>query len=415
MMPYSVRLCHWSFVLFVLCWLIDGEWSGKWFLLKSNPIAWLLPLFFLLHVAGMLYTTDTSGGWLQLEKKAAFVLIPLTLASTPMLSRKEIGSIVRLFILSCFVAALYCLFHAGWVAANGLPQNNFGDGTMAEFQRLNPDASPIWGAFSYISLASGVQMHPTYFGLYLIVCLLLMLFFFKQDEVTAREKVAGKFVFIFFLVFIFLLSSRMTTLGAIAVSMVALAIKSPRPSWSRAIKTQVVLVVALVLLLYANPISRYRGLQEPAIASLMKLPDYTDTSIEIRLSLLKLSVLTGADVNPWFGSGTGTAEDKLRETASEHGISNVIGSYDPHNQFIYTYLDLGLTGLACMAAIVLIPLRTAWRRKSILYVGFALVFFGVCLTESALELQKGIVLFTFFGSLLLFHEITPGERHYRHG
>jgi O-antigen ligase len=414
-MPYSIRLCHWSFLLFVFCWILEGDWKTKLLLLKKHPLAWLLPLFFLMHVVAMAYTSNIESGLLQLEKKIAFILIPLTIASTPLITRKELGLVARLFIASCAVAAVYCLGHAGWVAMNDLPQNNFGAGALEEFQQLNPDASPIWGAFSYISLASGIQMHPTYFGLYLTVCLLLLSFFFRPDEVNEKEELARKILFVFFLLFIFLLSSRTAMLGALAVSITALAIRVPWPSLSRAIKVQVVLVLTVVLLVYVNPVSRYRGFQEPAVASVLELPDHTDTSIEIRLSLLKLSALAGREGSVWFGSGTGTAEDRMRNTATEHGISNVLGSFDPHNQFIYTYLDLGIAGLLCLAAVILTPLRMAWRRKSILHTGFTLVFACICLTESALELQKGIVLFTFFGSLFLFHEITPEERHYHHG
>ena len=146
------------------------------------------------------------------------------------------------------------------------------------------------------------------------------------------------------------------------------------------------------------------------MATFFDIPDYTDTSIQIRLSLLKLSSLAGSSVSPWAGSGTGTAEGRLEEVASVQGISNSLGSFDPHNQLIYTFLDLGLAGLLCLIAVFVVPLREAWKTKSIPCTGIILVFFAVCLTESAFELQKGIIFFTFFGSLLLFHEMTSPQR-----
>jgi O-antigen ligase len=410
-MPFSVQLCHWSFLSFVLCWTIEGDWNAKWQLIKNNALVWLLPSFFLLHLIATLYTTNEPSGWFQIEKKAAFLLMPVTIASMPPMNRKELRFVVEVFIASCTIATLYCVGNAAWVALSDLPLNNFGDATLAEFERLNPGTPRVWMAFSYISLASGIQMHPTYFGLYLITCLLLILFFFKRSEVTQKERTAGRLLFVFFLLFIFFLSSRIITLSAIAVSILALAIKLPRPTWGRAIKFQAAMVLGFLLLVYINPVSRYRELQEPATASLVNLPSHTDTSIEIRLSLLKLSLIAGSSGNSWFGSGTGSAEDRLKVAAEQNGISNVLGSHDPHNQFIYTFLDLGWAGLILLAAVIFVPMRTAWNKKSILYLGFASVFFCVCMTESALELQKGIVLFTFFGSLLLFHEMTPDASH----
>lgn len=402
-MPFSVPACHWSFVAFIACWLAEGEWEQKWSSLTANKLALLLPSFFLLHVVGMFYTSNLTSGFAQLEKKGAFFLIPITIATANRLSRSELSWIMRVFMMACFAGTLICIGHAIWMMVTGATPGNFSDLTMGEFHRLNPGASMAWMNFSYVALASGIGMHPTYFGLYLCMCLLMIIELFRNESLSTPERVFAKILFVFFVIFILFLSSRIAMIAAIVISIAALLTMS-RQSWLDVLPRQVAVVLAFAAIVYLNPVSRYRSLQEPVAASMDELAGYVTSSIEIRLSLLRLSTLASSSVNPWIGAGTGGGVDLLRAEGTQRGITNSIGSYDPHNQFIYTYFELGSVGLIVLMAVLFVPAYIAWRKRSYLYTSFAFVFIAVCLTESALELQKGIVLFTFFGSLLLFQE-----------
>jgi O-antigen ligase len=414
-MPFSIMICHWSLLAFILNWLIGGHWRKKAEWLTINKLWWIMPMFFVLHLAGMLYTSYSASGWSQIETKAAFLLVPVALASTERLSRSEFGLIVRVFILSCLAATLYCVGHAAWSGLNNVPVHNFSNQSFTDYMQFNPDVSPSWMAFSYISLAAGVNLHPTYFGLYLTFCILLLLYFFRSEETNARDKSIGITLIVFFLLFILFLSSRIATLAAVAAVLSSLPLRAQPFSWGRVLALQALAILVIIAVVYANPVSRYRDMQEPLATSLTHVPDHATRSIETRLSLLRLTRFAGTDVNPLIGSGTGSAEQRLREVGESHGISNVLGSYDPHNQFIYTFLDLGLVGVVGLLAMFVVPLIGSLKRKSRVYAGLLLVFAAVCLTESALELQKGIVLFTFFGSLLGFHETTPQTRAEHHG
>ena len=405
-MPFSIQVCHWSYLVFVGCWLLEGNWNHRLALLKSNKLAFLFPLFFLVHVAGMFYTGNTASGWIQLEKKAAYFIIPLTLASTMRLSGATAQLLMKVFVAACVAGTLVCLGNASWMIMTGSPQQNFSQFTLNEFLRFNPDASMTWMNFSYATLSSGIGIHPTYFGLYLSLCLMILIYLSDRDHVTSAERRIAPYLFCYLLVFIFFLSSRITIIAAAAISMTALVVVARHRKWSFVLARQAFAVAAFALIVYSNPVSRYRGLQEPTAASTDKVAHAT-TSIDIRLSLLRLSHRAGPSVNPWIGAGTGSGVDVIRSAGAEHGITNVLDTYDPHNQFIYTFFELGSLGLLVLLAALFIPLYHAWKRRLYLYLGLALVFIAVCLTESALELQKGIVLFTFFGSLLLFHQTNP--------
>jgi O-antigen ligase len=410
-MPFSIRLCHLSLLVFVLNWAAIGSWRQKVNLMLGQKHWWIMPLYFLVCLAGVLHADNSSLAWQQIEKKAAFLLLPITVASSPLLERKHLRWIMRTFLFACFTATLFSLAHAGWIASGDVATNNFNVETLNAFNHLHPNSSPVWMAFSYVSLASGAGLHPTYFGLYLVVCLLIMLYFFRSEEMNSFEKRLYNALLIYFFVFIVFLSSRITILAGAGVLLSAIDFRGSVSSADKKKVRWIALVLAVVIL-YVNPVSRFRGLQEPFVASMNDLPRHATSSIDIRRSLLQLSSFATNDANPFVGSGTGSAEQRLRTEGNAHGLTNVLGSYDPHNQYLYTFLEQGFMGLVVLLTMLVLPLYSSIQMGSRLYAGILLVFATVCLTESALELQKGIVLFAFFGSLLLFHETAKVKHRY---
>jgi O-antigen ligase len=94
----------------------------------------------------------------------------------------------------------------------------------------------------------------------------------------------------------------------------------------------------------------------------------------------------------------------MKATAKKYAITNSIGSNDPHNQFLDTLLRLGFVGLIVLLACFAWPAYWAYQNKDFFYLAFLAVFLMICLTETAFELQKGIVFFSLFNSLLIFHD-----------
>jgi hypothetical protein len=78
----------------------------------------------------------------------------------------------------------------------------------------------------------------------------------------------------------------------------------------------------------------------------------------------------------------------------------VLNTSDPHNQYLHTYIALGVVGLLALFAVFLTPLWILFRQKEFLACAGLMAFMLICLTESALELQKGIVLFALCVSIV---------------
>jgi O-antigen ligase len=182
-------------------------------------------------------------------------------------------------------------------------------------------------------------------------------------------------------------------------------------------KTQAVLIsvlsVVLLAILYVNPVSRYRNIQEISATPFeVKSNQQYKNSIQIRLSLWWLAITSVDEKNFLLGSGTGDVLDVMKERGQQLAVSNTLNSYDPHNQYLFTLLSHGVVGLMILLMIFTLPVFITWPQRDYFYLIFLFFCASLCLTESAMELQKGIVFFSIINPLLLIrlNAFAPVER-----
>jgi succinate-acetate transporter protein len=399
-LPFSILLCHLGLGALILCWAAEGNWREKKDRLTTNPVVWGFILLFLLHLAGVAYSENSSEAWFNVEKKISILLLPVLIATLPGFSKETVRVFLFTFVASCVVGTVICLA-AGMIQPG---QGNFDGATLSLYQRLNPTAASFWLRFSYIELASGIGMHPTYFAMYLAFCLVILFHVYADslETLSLRKKVALIALFLYLVVFIVLLSSRVVTLAMMMLCVAGFFSLPRRPLYPRAIV--IFALITMVTLVAAYPVPRYRSLQEPFMAQSYR-PEENGVyaySTGIRKSLWILGNLSIAEVNPVFGTGTGDVGETLKKMSERHGIYNSMASYDPHNEFIFIQVGLGLSGLLCLIACLALPAWSAYRQRNFMYLSFLFLFVIVCMTESALESQKGIVFFTIFNSILVF-------------
>ena len=383
-LPFSIRYCHLALVLFMLVCIAEGNFAQKGRLIVQNPLAWILPAFFILHIIGALYSNNVSNAWGNVDKKLAFFLAPLLIVSTAPFTKIEIRRLLWIFVTVCFIGTVVCLVNAFLLSRTNAPLWNFGP--AEPYLALHPDASDKWPYFSYIGLASGIGIHPTYFAFYLLVCVLIVLR-------TMDIRWPSMLLVTYMLIFIVLLSSRVVV-AATVVALIGMAIAGTR---ERLLAGGVVIMIAVM---FVNPLALYRNAQEYTRSNFSWPPAaVNDNPISIRTSLVWLSIEAVKDVNLLIGTGTGDVNDDMTALADKYNVHNVLNTSDPHNQFLHTFIALGVIGLLTLVAVFAIPLWILFRQREFLACTGLIAFMAMCMTESALELQKGIVLFTLFVAL----------------
>jgi O-antigen ligase len=402
-LPFSIALCHYALIALGIVWAADGKWKEKWSTIRTNPLVAVFLIFFMLHLAGIIYSEDKQAAWFAIEKKIPLLVLPVLLASIR-LEKEEVVQLLHLFLFACLMATLICL----WAALHKVyllsPTVNFGSYNSETFYSFHAEAPRLWMLISYSELASGIGMHPAYLSLYLTFCMLVIIHLYADSFVTCtvgRKAIVLALLF-YLIAFVLFLSTRITILAVLIVSLYGLSrfLKSaPRlvfPVGSLA------LVALFVSIIYVNPVSRFRGYQELVTTWPYLKPGLQTQSTTIRASLWSLSLQSLPKINWMLGAGTGDVEHLLAEAAEAANITNVLGTNDPHNQYLQTLLGLGMVGLFTLLACLIWPAWVAYQTGIPLYVGFIFIFSILCLTETAMELQKGIVFYSLFGSLVLF-------------
>lgn len=100
----------WLASAFVLHWLLKGftenRWADPWRALSRNSPAIILSLFFLLHLAGLIYTEDLARGIRDLKIKLPLLSFAVVFASMPHLIQEWRPVLQRIFVLSVCLSAV---------------------------------------------------------------------------------------------------------------------------------------------------------------------------------------------------------------------------------------------------------------------------------------------------------------------
>ena len=320
------------------------------------------------------------------------------------LRKEDVRKLLHVFIITCIAATFICLWMAFLKAYVASPTLNFDSYSNATFYSLNSNVSTIWMFISYIELASGIGIHPTYFSLYLVFCVFLIIYFYAESFVllTTVKKVILLILLGYLSIFILLLSSRIMVFAFFSISLYGLNkfLKSAPRSiyWTSSLAC----ILLFSGILYLNPVSRFRGYQEIVTTYPYLKSGLQTQSTTIRASLWSLSIKSLPEINWLLGVGSGDVEHLLSEISKRSNITNVLGTNDPHNQYFQTLLGLGVLGLSALIICFAWPAYISYQTGNFLYLGFIFLFAILCMTESAMELQKGIVFYSLFGSLILF-------------
>lgn len=403
-LPFSIKICHAGLVILLVNWAFEGAWHAKLTVLRQSVLLQIIIALFLLQFLGVAYADTFSTGWFTLEKKLFFLLVPVALATTAIrLNQDEVKLVVATFVAACFAGTLLCAVHA-WnqtqlFEAGSLALNPYLSTTS--YYQLHERESENWLLFSYVALSDGIRIHPTYFSLFLGFCII---FLFHEIHVikSAKGKAASWVLILYFSVFCIFLSSRIILLGLSAIFTVLLIhtflSKEKLPAF-----ILTVMLITLSFLMFLNPVSWYRGVEEIYLSSLdIEEGRQYANATEIRASLWWLSLQSLKESPLLLGAGTGDVEKVMFESSKKYNVTNVINSFDPHNQYLYVLLQNGAIAFLLIILYLTLPLYFAWAQRDFLLLGFTFLFSLLCLTESALELQKGIVFYSLFSSLLLF-------------
>ena len=346
----------------------------------------LLCSLFFIYFAWSLPVSFKTGSLSFLETGLPFLGFPL-LISAANITEQRLRK-----ILLCYTAAVIISYIASLGAA------------IYHYHYTPPRWGRATDFFFHVQFTEGLfDIHPTYYSL--MGCIATLFAFY---HLTGWRKAI---TIILLTVFIFMVNARIT----IAIHTLILLFFISRTLFQkyrwRAVLAVFVIVSGLYVLsglfssIYDYPHRKISLNIDSALARSTQ-PDISDADggLVVRLAIWRNSLNTIRD-RVWFGYGWPGEKAVLRQTAITGKAPAFLvensKDFNSHNQILSYIVNFGLVGFLLILAYFLLVFRETITKKNWLALSFLIVFFLSSLTESIFERLWGVMLFSFFISVLL--------------
>lgn len=353
-----------SIMLLALILLASGElfrckYTAKQIFDLRNPLFWLATLY-ILYCIGMLWSSNTAYGMMDLQIKLPLILIPFLFCFIPReyLTKKRLWIYASAFITGITIV-LSCLL------ISAILRNMHAE--TFNFRRI-----------MYIYLSA--KYAPNYLATE--TCIAAILTFFNPLHFL---RISDKGVIIiksclicFFNTLLILLDSRVGSIGIAVADLIILFHLFRKRN----------ILLALLFIAYVIGNVAFVGAMSrlPFERSIPKsVNSYSESRLTIYYYVLNKSIMS----SPVWGYGTGDTKDVLTKMYSDEqiGFKRYLNA---HNQFLQTTVAIGVLGLVCLVAVFVCFALRLWERKYFaLLAGLAIIGL-LMMTESSLERQAGV-------------------------
>lgn len=172
-MVTSIGMSNVVWVLLLTNWVFEGRWCEKWQRARESRLLQAVGVLFLLHVAGLLWTTDLPAGLHVVERLLPWMAVPLVVLTSRPTEGRARRIILGLYVGTVLVVTVIGLVR--WLTVPGLPYR---------------DIVPF---ISHIRFALNVCMAV------FLLC--------SGEEVPVRSRIVRGLLVVWFLAFLLLLRS----------------------------------------------------------------------------------------------------------------------------------------------------------------------------------------------------------------
>lgn len=345
----------------------------------ANPLLWLF-LFYLFHLVGMLWTTNTVFGWNDLGIKASFFIFPLLF----MLGNFQIDRSFywKVFVYSLSISVVILLLFAAWQSWYYPEDNQWGYFFEHEFS--------IW-------------MHRSYFATYTAVAAGICLhWLLRLQRVESLFLLVTSFLLLSVATFLTLSKAGILIWFVLVLLIVARFIVIRSSKWFGFGILGLFILFCSIVLLTENKVSSRMGDIRSGMENFSSEDNASVESSAARLLMWHTS-LKCVQENPVLGVGTGDVKDVLVAKSLELGnVGCADRRLNAHNQYLNSWVQLGIPGLILLIVVLLTSFRFAIRtvqfELTLLLAAFAISM----LFESFLETQAGIIPFALFVCLFTY-------------
>jgi len=342
--------------------------------------------FYLLAVAGLLYSQDKDEAFSIITRQWAILIMPLLFSISNFNLQKYKLRLLCIFGFGCTASILYLYVDALH--------------TIHYFQL--PYSSLFSLIFMNHNFSMPLKLHATYLSIYVALSLVIFLYL-----LCTEKPLRQKWVYILCTGLLFAgliqLSSRSVFIAFLMIMNLGFPFFLFKGKKRVLFFLTASLISAATLFMIGNVDSfktRYISELKTDLTDHVTIIDNTEPRLarwEAIFELVKRS--------PIIGYGTGAERKELKEKFFEKRLYfSYLNEFNAHNQYLSILIRLGLIGLALFLYILYFGFATALRNRDILFLGFLVIITVVGVSENFLDMDRGVFFYSFFLALFLANE-----------
>jgi len=359
-------------VLSLLFWILEGRWSEKYNLIKSNLLSLSIILLIFISLISLPYAKSVGFGINYILKYRHFLMILVMFTS---LEQKYIKYLISAFLSGMFISEIisYGIFFEWWHYKNIPPS----------------DPSPFMNHVDYsvyLAFTSSILLIRLFnYKNTIVEKVIYSLFFITvTSNLFINGGRTGQVIFIFLILYIIFYSMKRKLLS-IAISLL--------------------LIVSIFTIAYSfSPTFKNRvEYLKRDVTALVKEHKYNQGTFSERVALWKLGLKEIKDSFP-FGTGIGNEMNNLNKNIKYFKMdkNKFRGYADNHNTFITYTVQLGPIGLILMLFIIysIFQLKFKNRDFQILKSAFLITFILWSMGGMTFHLMDSMIFFALFAGML---------------
>lgn len=354
----------------------SGTFFRKLLLSPRSVLLWMMA-FYLFHIVGMAWSANAAFGWSDVGMKLSFLFVPLIVATGRLQLSFHQWMRRIIDVMSAIVIGL--LLFAVWKSFRAPEDNHWGYFFESEYSTF---------------------LHRSYWATYCAIAASWALF----DWISGPRKMVSWRLFTFFIlstsVILTISKAGIIILGIVCFWLMIHQV-IVRKWWKIALPGFIVVIGLIVGVAYFSPRVASRFQEIPKAFSSVKTTNNTEIESNTARIIMWSTSWKVIQSNWLAGAGTGDVKDVLITKNLELGNTGVAEmKLNAHNQFLNSWVQLGLAGFLFLTGIFAMSFANAARYRVLPLSLMTLAFFVTMLFESFVETQGGIIPFCLLMAVL---------------
>ncbi len=330
----------------------------------------ILPiLFYLIHILSILYSSNKTEIYFDLEVKFSFLIIPILFALKKKEQQADIHILANIYV---FIGGIMSLAYL----------------TKGLFLYSIHNIYPTYMIFSE-------PMHPSYLSLYLVTNILFILYLFIGNKAYTIINFTSLFLSLLVLYF----SESKAGMISLVLLLIFVLFKLFYHK-SKGISIGIILISLIAFISIFTINERFKALLNAGLnfEKVFAHPEKVQESTALRMLAWDASIRI-IKKHPIIGVGGGDIKDELSKIYKTRDYKKPLEMHmNAHNQYLETTVGEGVIGLLFLLAMLIILFFN--RTNMLLSQGFSLIFSINILFESMFNVQAGVVFFVIMYSIL---------------